>query len=86
MANATASSLLSVALFGAATSANYALSGQVDWPLAGLLLLGGAAGGVAGLFAAKRLATHARLARSLFAGLIIVVAAYVAWRALMPTA
>jgi len=86
MANATASSLLSVALFGAATSANYALSGQVDWPLAGLLLLGGAAGGVAGLFATKRLATHARLARSLFAGLIIVVAAYVAWRALMPAA
>lgn len=80
MANATASSLLSVALFGAATSANYALSGQVDWPLAGLLLLGGAAGGLAGLLAAKRLATHASLARMLFAGLILVVAAYVAWR------
>ena len=80
MANATASSLLSVALFGAATSANYALSGQVDWPLAGLLLLGGAAGGLAGLLAAKRLATHASLARMLFDGLILVVAAYVAWR------
>ncbi|MDP3491562.1 MAG: sulfite exporter TauE/SafE family protein [Hyphomonadaceae bacterium] len=82
MANATASSLLSVTLFGAATSANYALSGQVDWPLASLLLLGGAAGGLAGLLAAKRLATHATLARMLFAGLIVIVAAYVAWRAL----
>jgi uncharacterized membrane protein YfcA len=82
IANATASSLLSVALFGAATSANYALSGQVDWPLAGLLLLGGAGGGIAGLFAARALASHARLARSLFAALIIVVAAYVAWRAI----
>lgn len=82
MANATASSLLSVALFGAATSANYALSGQVDWGLAGLLLLGGAAGGVAGLFAAKALANHVRLARTLFAGLIIIVAIYVAWRAI----
>jgi uncharacterized membrane protein YfcA len=82
MANATASSLLSVALFGAATSVNYALTGQVDWPLAGLLLLGGAVGGVAGLFAAKRLAGHARLARSLFAGMIILVAVYVAWRSL----
>ena len=82
MANATASSLLSVALFGAATSFNYALTGQVDWPLAGLLLLGGAVGGVAGLFAAKRLARHARLARSLFAGMIILVAVYVAWRSL----
>ncbi|MCF8508292.1 MAG: sulfite exporter TauE/SafE family protein [Hyphomonadaceae bacterium] len=82
MANATASSLLSVALFGAATSFNYALTGQVDWTLAGWLLLGGAVGGVAGLFAAKRLAGHARLARSLFAGMIIMVAIYVAWRSL----
>ena len=56
MANATASSLLSVALFGAATSANYALSGLVDWRLAGLLLLGGVAGGLVGLAAARRLA------------------------------
>lgn len=82
MANATASSLLSVALFGAATSFNYALTGQVDWTLAGFLLLGGAVGGVMGLFAAKRLAGHARLARSLFAGMIILVAIYVAWRSL----
>ena len=82
MANATASSLLSVALFGAATSFNYALTGQVDWTLAGWLLLGGAVGGGAGLFAAKRLAGHARLARSLFAGMIILVAIYVAWRSL----
>ncbi len=82
MASATASSLLSVALFGAATSANYAFTGQVDWPLAGLLLLGGAAGGIGGLFAARALAKHTRLARTLFAGLIIIVAAYVAWRAI----
>ena len=82
MANATASSLLSVALFGAATTFNYALTDQVDWRLAGLLLLGGAAGGVAGLFAAKALVRHAALARKLFAVLIILVAAYVAYRAL----
>lgn len=82
MANATASSLLSVTLFGAATSANYALSGLVDWRLAGLLLAGGAVGGVAGLFIARRLETRARLARSLFAVLVLVVAVYVAWRAI----
>jgi uncharacterized membrane protein YfcA len=82
MANATASSLLSVALFGAATSANYAISGLVDWRLAGFLLAGGAVGGIAGLFVARRLETRARLARTLFGALIIVVAAYVAWRAL----
>jgi hypothetical protein len=82
MANATASSLLSVALFGAATSANYALSGLVDWRLAGLLLAGGVVGGLLGLVVAKRLAAHALLARRLFAGMILAVAAYVAWRAL----
>lgn len=82
MANATASSLLSVALFGAATSANYAWSGLVDWRLAGLLLAGGVAGGVVGLMLAKRLATHALLARRMFSGLILLVAAYVAWRAI----
>ena len=82
MANATASSLLSVAIFGAATSANYAASGLVDWTLAGLLLLGGAIGGIAGLFASRILASRLGLARMLFAGLIILVAIYVAWRAL----
>lgn len=82
LANATASSLLSVSLFGAATSANYAASGLVDWPLAGLLLAGGMMGGIAGLFAARALSTRIRLARTLFAILIIAVAGYVAWRAL----
>ena len=84
MANATASSLLSVALFGAATSFNYALTGQVDWVRAGLLLLGGIAGGIAGIFAAKEFSTRVTLARTLFAALILAVAAYVAWRALNP--
>ncbi len=82
MAHAAASSLLSVTLFGAATSANYALSGLVDWRLAGLLLAGGAVGGVLGLLLAKPMQTHALLARRLFAALIVAVAAYVAWRAL----
>lgn len=82
LANAAASSLLSVTLFGAATSANYALSGLVDWPVAGLFILGGAVGGWAGLKGAGLLAGRALLARRLFAGLVLLVAAYVAWRAL----
>jgi uncharacterized membrane protein YfcA len=81
IANATASSLVSVTIFGAATSLNYAASGLVDWRLAGLLLLGGALGGLVGLAIAKKLATRALLARRGFAGLVLVVAAYVAWRA-----
>ena len=82
LANAAASSLLSVALFGAATSTNYALSGLVDWPVAGLFILGGAAGGWIGLKGAGALVGHALLARRLFAGLVLLVAAYVASKAL----
>lgn len=81
MANATASSLVSVTIFGAATSANYALGGFVDIRLALLLLLGGAAGGLAGIRFAKALETRIRLARSIFAALIIFVAAFVGWDA-----
>lgn len=82
MANATASSLVSVALFGAATSMTYSFSGLVDWRLVGLVLLGGAGGGFVGLGFAKVLAARAVVARRLFAGMVIVVAVYVAWRAL----
>jgi uncharacterized membrane protein YfcA len=81
MANATASSLVSVSLFGAATSLNYAASGLVDWPVAGLFILGGVGGGLLGVRGAASLTGHALLARRLFAGLVLAVAAYVAWRA-----
>lgn len=80
LANAAASSLLSVTLFGAATSANYALSGLVDWPVAALFILGGAGGGWVGLRGAGLLAGRALMARRLFAGLVLLVAAYVAWK------
>ncbi|WP_374570623.1 sulfite exporter TauE/SafE family protein [Phenylobacterium sp.] len=82
LANATASSLLSVAIFGAATSTNYALSGLVDWPVAGLFIAGGAVGGWIGLQGARFLAGRALLGRRLFAALVLVVAVYVAYRAL----
>ena len=82
LANAAASSLVSVAIFGAATAGNYAISGLVDWPITGLFIAGGVAGGALGLRGARLLATRAILARRLFAGLILLVAAYVAWRAL----
>ncbi len=81
LAHAQASSLLSVAIFGAATSANYAVSGLVDWRLVLALVLGGAAGTLAGLPIARALGERAKLGRGLFAGLILVVAAYVAWKA-----
>ena len=82
LANAAASSLLSVSVFGAATSLNYALSGQVDWPIAALFILGGLGGGALGVRGAGLLAGRVVLARRLFAVLVLLVAAYVAWRAL----
>ncbi len=80
LANAGASSLLSVTLFGGATSASYALAGKVVWPLFGALVLGGALGTLAALPLAKRLASRAQLSRSLFAGLVIAVAGYILLR------
>lgn len=81
LAHAAASSLVSVTLFGAATSATYAVSGLVDWRLVGALVTGGAAGIALGLPIARRLGANAPLARRLFAGMIVLVAAYVAWKA-----
>jgi uncharacterized protein len=81
MSNATASSLVSVALFGAATSANYAVSGLVDGRLVLFLLLGGAVGGVIGIGISRLLASRVRTARSAFAVMILLVAGYVAWNA-----
>jgi len=72
LANASASSLVSVTLFGSATSANYAISGLVDWTLFAMLVIGGFAGTLAGAPAAKALASRALLGRRMFAGLILV--------------
>ena len=78
LANAAASSLVSVVLFGAATSASYAVAGLVDLPLAAALIAGGAVGALAGKPLAQALAAHAALARRIFAVMILCVAAYVA--------
>lgn len=80
LANAGASSLLSVTLFGTATSASYALDGQLVWPLFGALVAGGAVGTAAALPLAKRLESRAPLARTLFALMVIAVAAYILLR------
>jgi uncharacterized membrane protein YfcA len=81
LAYAAASSLVSVALFGAATSASYAVSGLIDWPIFLALAAGGMVGSLAGLPIAKRLARHAGAARRGFAVMVLTTAAYVAWRA-----
>ena len=82
LAAAQATSLLSVAAFGASTAVNYSLSGLVDWGVVAAMAVGGAAGTMAGLPLSKRLGDNAALGRQLFAGLILIVAVYVAFKAI----
>lgn len=82
LAAAQATSLLSVAAFGASTAVNYSLSGLVDWGVVAAMAVGGAAGTMAGLPLSKRLGANAVLGRQLFAGLILIVAVYVAFKAI----
>jgi uncharacterized membrane protein YfcA len=81
LAHAAAASLVSVVLFGAATSASYAVSGLVNWPVFAALVAGGGVGALIGTPVAKRLEGHARTARRGFALMVIAAAGYVAWRA-----
>lgn len=82
LANAAASSLVSVVLFGAATSASYALSGFVDWGVFAALVAGGVIGAALAIPVGRRLADRAPLARRMFALMVLLTAAYVAWRSL----
>ena len=79
MINAVGTSLIAVTAFGLTTALNYAASGLIDWPLAGVFVAGGVVGGLAGTGAARRLAARGILNRA-FALLIFAVAAYMLWR------
>ena len=79
MINAVGTSLVAVTAFGLTTAFNYALSGLVDWALAGVFILGGLLGSTMGARAAKGLADKGQLTR-IFAGLIFIVAAYMLWQ------
>lgn len=80
MINAVGSSLVAVTAFGLTTSANYALSGLVDWWLALAFVAGGFAGSMAGTRLARHLSKERGRLAMVFAGLIFVVAAYMLWR------
>ncbi|MGO8738824.1 sulfite exporter TauE/SafE family protein [Rhodoblastus sp.] len=77
MINAIASSLVSVAAFGAATAGSYAWSGLVDWRVAVLLLGGGVVGGLFGARLAGLLAGRRRLLTQIFAAAVAGVGLYV---------
>jgi len=82
--NAVGSSLFAVTAFGLTTAASYAVSGLVDWPLAGLFILGGAAGGVGGIALARRLSSHKHALTRIFSAIVIAVGAYVTTRGFLP--
>lgn len=78
--NAIGSSLFSVGAFGLTTAANYALSGLVDWTVAGLFIAGGVVGGFAGMKAAVGLSTRKGALTKIFAGVLFTVAVYMLYR------
>ena len=78
--NAVGTSLLAVGTFGLATATNYAISGLIDWPIAIEFIMGGLAGGFAGMMLATRLSGGKDALNRVFAVLIFTVAAYVLYR------
>lgn len=74
---AVGSSLVSVAAFGTATASSYAVSNLVDWPIAALMLAGGAGGALVGAALSRRLASKKQMLSHIFAGIVIVVGLYV---------
>ncbi len=79
--NAVGTSLVAVAAFGVTTAVSYALSGLVDWPLAGWFIAGGIVGSLAGTYLARKLGKGSGATLKLvFAGLIFVVAGYIVFQ------
>jgi hypothetical protein len=84
IAYAIGTSLVAITVFGATTAANYAISGLVDWRIAGLFIAGGVAGGLIGTFAGSRLASRKDTLAMVFAVFVILIGLYVSWKGLAP--
>jgi uncharacterized membrane protein YfcA len=83
MIAAVGSSLVSVTAFGLTTAANYAVSGLIDWPIAGLFIAGGIIGGLIGARIARILSAGGETLRLIFAGVVATVGLYVVARGIM---
>ena len=81
--NAIGSSLVSVTAFGLTTAASYAISGLIDWPLAGLFIIGGAIGGLFGIRLATHLSSYKHALTLTFSGIVIAVGLYVIVRSII---
>lgn len=71
---AIGSSLVAVTAFGATTALSYALSGLVDWTVAGLFVAGGVAGSFGGAAAARRLGGRPAILTRIFAVMLAAIA------------
>jgi len=72
-----------VTAFGVTTAVSYALSGLVDWRLAVLFVIGGAAGGALGIWLGARLTERKRALSLVFSAIIITVGVYVVSAAIL---
>jgi hypothetical protein len=77
---AIGSSLLAVGAFGLTTAISYGASGLVDWVVAAEYIVGGFAGGFAGMAMAKSLTTRKAVLNRVFACFVFVVAVYMLYR------
>ncbi|WP_270933924.1 sulfite exporter TauE/SafE family protein [Falsiroseomonas oryzae] len=85
MLEAVGTSLVAVTAFGLTTAGSYAVAGLVDWGLAAVFVAGGVAGSLIGARIGRALSRRRGLLGKVFAGLILLVAAYVLARSLGPT-
>jgi uncharacterized protein len=83
LVNAIGSSLVAVTAFGMTTAVSYAISGLVDWRLAVLFVIGGAAGGACGLWFGVRLAAGKRRLSLVFSAIVIAIGVYVVSAAIL---
>lgn len=68
---AIGTSLVAVTAFGAATAASYGMSGLINWPVAGLFVLGGATGGSLGVMLGKILSGKGHVLNLVFAAVVL---------------
>jgi hypothetical protein len=78
--HAIGSSLVSVGAFGLTTAASYAVAGLVDWRVAGLFVLGGIAGGLAGVRLSINLSGKKDMLSRSFAIAVAGVGLFILWK------
>lgn len=83
LTSAIGTSLVAVVAFGASTATSYALSGLIDWRLAGAFIGGGLLGGLVGIGTGKLIGGHDKVLRSVFSAVVIAVGLYVCYRGAM---